>query len=176
MKYLNQEVLPLLEVAEMLAGNETTTKKVYNNIKKTRSTYSERFVEGKDYFNLTKSQATEMYEDSKGYQNSPLKISNYGMQVWTQSGIAMLGKSIMTSFAWDLQRVIVDGFFGNVADSNAEQTVKDVVSERVNKIVTAFKIDYKRETEKEMQQLIAGRDNAEQTAERTIAAMKALLG
>ena len=56
------------------------------------------------------------------------------MQLWTESGLAMHAKLVLTGYAWDLQRTLVDSFFGVKPEPQAALGNDDLlrlVSERL---------------------------------------------
>lgn len=63
---------------------------------------TERFIEGTDYFNITRNQNNEI----RG-----LEIPNRGLTLISESGYLMLVKSLSDDLAWKVQRELINNYF-----------------------------------------------------------------
>lgn len=100
----SQTVIKLDGVAELLDTTET-------NLKANFSKNKDKFKEGVDYFKLSHSEVKSL-EVAQGNLQQPLDYKGTkGLNLWTESGLAMHAKLVLTGYAWDLQRKLVDSFF-----------------------------------------------------------------
>nr|WP_308743246.1 ORF6C domain-containing protein [uncultured Anaerocolumna sp.] len=102
-------------------------------------TNEKRFIEGEDYFFITKSQNNEF----RG-----LEIPNRGITAITEQGYLMLVKSFTDDLAWDVQRQLVNTYFKKQRPLTIEQMMRiqlgmvDKHEERIEKLENTMVIDY----------------------------------
>ncbi|WP_418547402.1 ORF6N domain-containing protein [Longicatena caecimuris] len=105
-EYKGQRVVIFKDIDECHERPEGTAKRAFANNK-------ERFIEGVDYFNLSK-------RDSLKYEKCTFEIPNRGMVVITESGYMMLVKSFTDDLAWEVQRMLVNTYFQKQPENQAD--------------------------------------------------------
>lgn len=91
-----------------------------------------RFVEGEDYFKLSK---------NLNHENRGLEIPNRGLTVFTQMGYLMLVKSFNDDLAWQIQRQLVNSYFMVQQQSEIQPQIpqqaqpESALSDRINWLI-----------------------------------------
>jgi hypothetical protein len=100
-EYSNQRVVTAYEIAD-LHGREV--KRVTEQFERNRK----HFIEGIDFFIITKEKSKVADCDFKKYFKSPRQKEIY---LFTETGYLMLVKSFVDDLSWDIQRQLVQCYF-----------------------------------------------------------------
>jgi hypothetical protein len=112
-EWQGKRVVTFRDIDEVHQRPEGTARKHFNDNK-------ERFIYGDDYCKITASEfRTAIGEMNSRQMNDVILI--------TESGYLMLVKSFTDDLAWQVQRTLVDNYFGNPSDNLAEIPEKSKV-------------------------------------------------
>lgn len=108
-EYRGKRVVTLKEIDQCHGRPDGTASRNFRNNR-------QHFVEGEDYFIVKPS-------DIQNDEIRRTEINNRGTVLITESGYLMLAKSFTDDLAWDVQRQLVNSYFG-VEQKKADDTLK----------------------------------------------------
>lgn len=96
----------------------------------------ERFIEGEDYFLITK----KTLENTEKYEICTFEIPNRGLIVVTETGYLMLVKSFTDDLAWQVQRTLINSYFrrslSSVPRLELGESTKKLIEKARKKMIT----------------------------------------
>ena len=98
-EYNGQRVVTFKDIDTVHENKSGTARRNFNRNKK-------HFIEGEDYFSLTKKNSNE----TNSYIRN-ITVPNKGITLLTESGYLMIVKSLNGDIAWKVQRQLVNSYF-----------------------------------------------------------------
>lgn len=98
-EYNRQRVVTFKDIDTVHENKSGTARRNFNRNKK-------HFIEGEDYFSLTKKNSNE----TNSYIRN-ITVPNKGITLLTESGYLMIVKSLNGDIAWKVQRQLVNSYF-----------------------------------------------------------------
>lgn len=98
-EYNGQRVVTFKDIDTVHENKSGTARRNFNRNKK-------HFIEGEDYFSLTKKNSNE----TNSYIRN-INVPNKGITLLTESGYLMIVKSLNGDIAWKVQRQLVNSYF-----------------------------------------------------------------
>lgn len=98
-EYNGQRVVTFKDIETVHENKSGTARRNFNRNKK-------HFIEGEDYFSLTKKNSNE----TNSYIRN-ITVPNKGITLLTESGYLMIVKSLNGDIAWKVQRQLVNSYF-----------------------------------------------------------------
>lgn len=98
-EYNGQRVVTFKDIDTVHENKSGTARRNFNRNKK-------HFIEGEDYFSLTKKKSNE----TNSYIRN-ITVPNKGITLLTESGYLMIVKSLNGDIAWKVQRQLVNSYF-----------------------------------------------------------------
>ena len=115
-EYNGQRVVTFKDIDTVHKNKSGVARRNFNRNKK-------HFVEGEDYFSLTREISNET-----NCPNRNITIPNKGITVLTESGYLMIAKSFNDDLAWKVQRRLVNSYFHGKEDKNPLAQIPDIHS------------------------------------------------
>lgn len=115
-EYNGQRVVTFKDIDTVHKNKSGVARRNFNRNKK-------HFVEGEDYFSLTREISNET-----NCPNRNITIPNKGITVLTESGYTMIAKSFNDDLAWSVQRRLVNSYFHGKEDKNPLAQIPDIHS------------------------------------------------